>query len=218
MATRQVDVRTAYRKWAPNYPPTAHNRFMELEQDGVLALLADIPPGGSCLDLACGTGRYWPILKEWGAESIIGVDLSPEMLSASRRFGVEADGLVQADMLSLPFRSATFCLVLCALAMGHVGQLGRALKEAARVLTPGGAIIYSDLHPFRALLGRERTFLANDGHEYSVQHTTHLISDHFAECRKAGLRIDGILEIGDPADMYDLPTVPRVLIVRAVAD
>lgn len=41
------------------------------------------PPGGSILDAACGTGKYWPMILESGC-SVVGADHSRQMMSSAR--------------------------------------------------------------------------------------------------------------------------------------
>jgi SAM-dependent methyltransferase len=218
VSKRYVDVRTGYRFWAQAYPPKAHNRLMELEEEAMLDLLGDAPAGRPCLDLACGSGRYTGVLEQRGATVVAGVDLSLEMLLAPRDFGTPLGRVAQADMLAVPFRDESFGVVLSALAVGHVADLAGVVAEAARVLTPGGVFVYSDLHPFCAMLGRERMFTGTDGVQYVLEHRIHTIEDHITACRRAGLRVEAVREMVDQEVRWDdMPLIPRVLAVRAVA-
>jgi SAM-dependent methyltransferase len=188
-ATQRLPVREAYARWAPGYAAEAHNPLMRLEQAAMLDWLPSAA-GARALDLACGSGRYLRALAERGAE-VIGLDLSPEMLGRAAGLGRP---LARGDMVRLPFAAAAFDLVVCGLAVGHAPALGPVLAEAARVLRPGGALLYSDFHPLAALSGLERTFRAADGRQYAVEHHLHLYEDHHAACLAAGLSIAAVRE------------------------
>jgi malonyl-CoA O-methyltransferase len=183
---RELDVAEAYERWAPCYPPHAHNLLMELEETAVLDLLPAIQ-GRAALDLACGSGRMLRHLIERGAAPVVGLDLSGAMLNRARSV---AGNLVRADMRFLSLRPKTFDLVTCSLAVGHVRELHTVLKEMARVAVPGGTIVYSDLHPAGVTLGWKRTFRDQNGREFSVKHHFHDLAEHEAACAAAGLRIE----------------------------
>ncbi len=189
-ADPELDVLEAYAEWSRGYPPHAHNALMRAEEAALLELLPDIL-GKSVLDLACGTGRYARLLAERGAGCILGIDLSPDML---READPSLGPFVQANLTQLPFTNHTFDLVICGLAIGHVDDLARAIAESARVLRPGGVLLYSDFHPLGYLAGWRREFNGRDGKRHAVQHHPHLYSNHDAACRAAGLTIRAVRE------------------------
>jgi len=210
----ELDPLTAYGLWAATYPPEAYNPLMRAEEAAVLDLLPrEGVRGGHALDLACGSGRYLRHLKERGAESVAGLDLSVEMLARARAFQPD---LVRATMLSLPLSSGSFHLILCGLAVGHLPDLAPAMREVGRVLKPGGVVIYSDFHPFGHLAGWKRAFHAN-GREYTVQHHLHLYAEHHAACLGAGLTIEALREPRalDESGRPAWGNAPVVLVVRA---
>jgi SAM-dependent methyltransferase len=86
---------------------------------------------GPVLDVGCGEGRLRRSLRSgvvW-----FGVDSSWAQLKAGTRGPV-----VQADMRALPFRDATFGEVTHLWCLYHVDDPVTALREARRVLRPGG--------------------------------------------------------------------------------
>jgi len=200
----------AYERWAPGYPPTAHNRLMALEEQAVLEMLPDVR-GQACLDLACGSGRYMRILTERGAEHVLGVDISAAMLARAREISTD---LVQADLTALGLRSRSFKTVICSLAVGHVRNLRASIEEISRVLVPGGTVIYSDFHPLGRRLGWKRSFRASDGIAYSAQYYTHLYADHLNACLASGLHIE---EVREPRIDFESKwrEFPALLIIRA---
>lgn len=99
------------------------------------------------LDAACGPGLYAEELVRRGAE-VIGLDQSPRMIELCRERVGQGDFRVHdlADPISwLPDDSVD--LVLFALAIEYVDDRVAALRELRRVLRPGGALVFSRLHP-----------------------------------------------------------------------
>jgi hypothetical protein len=64
----------------------------------------------------------------------------------------------------------------------------------ARVLAPGGHLVYSDFHPSWAQRGWSRTFRAADGEMHDVSFNPHSIEDHLSALEQAGLRVRTIRE------------------------
>jgi malonyl-CoA O-methyltransferase len=137
--------------------------------------------------------------------------------AAKPKSEIQNPKLACAPFFPLPFADHTFDLITCGLAVGHEKNLAKTLAEAARVLCPGGSILYSDLHPCGALLGWQRTFTAADGTVFEVEHHLHLYSAHQQACQAAGLIIDAVLEplIGDHTSP-EVQHVPAVLVIRAI--
>ena len=110
-----------------------------------------------------------------------------------------------------------FDFITCGLAVGHEKNLSELLAEAARVLRPGGILLYSDFHPIGAFLGWKRTFTADNGTVYNLEHHLHLYSHHQQSCKAAGLDIDAVLE---PFAGSNVPSqarnIPVVIVIRAV--
>ncbi len=201
----------AYALWAASYPPTAHNRLMELEQ-AAMSELMPLLAGQDVLDLACGTGRYALIAQVAGARRVVGIDSSAAMLRASPLSGK----LSLAAMDVIPFKAASFDVILCGLATGHLppDRMRRSMQEMARILRSGGTALISDFHPFMFLSGGRRTFTAPNGTQYAVEHYPHLISDYFEAIRIAGLTLDAVAEPRD--DRVNRMSAPAVLVMRVV--
>lgn len=184
----------AYALWASSYPPRPHNKLMEAEQAAVVALLPDLS-GCQALDAGCGTGRYLRVLADRGA-TVTGVDLSAPMLAHAR---ASADRMVRASMCALPLASRSMDVVVSGLALGDVKDLARAVGEMARVLRPGGRLIYSVVHPDGAAERWSRTFEFN-GRQCAVAGFWHSENAHRDACARAGLTIAAWEEphLGDP--------------------
>lgn len=105
-------------------------------------------PGGTALDLCCGTGMITAELAERvGLKgSVTGMDLSGEMLAVARqrlmkRGFLERVKLLQGDVAELPFANEHFECVTIGYGLRNVHDPERVLKEIYRVLKPGGGFV-----------------------------------------------------------------------------
>jgi SAM-dependent methyltransferase len=98
---------------------------------------------GLCLDLGCGSGHYFDVLASSG-RTVIGLDRSAGQLRIARGRGRR---IVQADAAALPFADRTFPAVAALWISTDVDDFGAVLAEAARVLTPGGVLVFYGAHP-----------------------------------------------------------------------
>lgn len=97
---------------------------------------------GTCLELGCGTGIHAGRIRELGWTPI-SVDLSAGMLRHARgRLPV-----VQADATQLPVRDSCASAVTAVMVHTDLPDYRAVLREATRVLRPGGALIHIGVHP-----------------------------------------------------------------------
>ena len=75
--------------------------------------------------------------------TVIGVDSSLEMLAVARA-KVPGGEFREGDLHQLPVPDQHVDLVVCALALAHVPELGPVLAEFVCVLQPGGHLVISD--------------------------------------------------------------------------
>lgn len=192
----------AYEKWADSYAAHAHNPLMAIEQEAMLQLAPDLQ-NKIVLDLACGTGRYGVIAREQGAAHVVGIDNSLAMLQSAK---ISRIGLSTTE--AIPLATASVDVVLCGLALGHLPQIDLSMREISRVLKTDGVALISDFHPFQYLSGARRTFHAENGKIYNVEHYIHLVADYHHIGQSVGLSMTSILE----------PTIedkmPVVLVMR----
>ncbi|MGC9219892.1 MAG: class I SAM-dependent methyltransferase [Solirubrobacteraceae bacterium] len=186
----ELEPTAGYAIWSDSYDEPG-NPVVAIEQRVVGGLLAELEPGRA-LDAACGTGRHARTLVGRGHQ-VTGIDLTPKMLARARE-SVPGASFVQADLRALPFDDGSFETVVCGLALAHLPSLDGAVGELARVLTPGGRLIVTVLHPLQALLGWHAPFSGPDGRRGFVREHPHLHSDYLKAFAAAGLRVTDCLE------------------------
>jgi ubiquinone/menaquinone biosynthesis C-methylase UbiE len=136
---RPVTAAEGYDAWACRYDEP--NDLIDMEQPAVRGILDGLPVG-TALDAACGTGRHAAYLASLG-HVVIGVDISAKMLAAARS-KVPGGDFRLGDLHQLPVPDQHVDLVVCALALTHVPDLGPVFAEFARILRPGGHLVISD--------------------------------------------------------------------------
>jgi SAM-dependent methyltransferase len=104
----------------------------------------ELEPGRRLLEVGCGVGAVLAVLgQEYPGIELFGVDIEQKQLDFARghleRAGVEAT-LRQADARALPFTDGSFDHVWMMWFLEHVANPPAALREARRVLVPGGRI------------------------------------------------------------------------------
>jgi SAM-dependent methyltransferase len=129
------------------------------------------------------------------------------MLERARRV---TSRIARADLCALPFDAMSIDVVVCGLALGDIAELELGLAEIARVLRPGGHLIYSVVHPGGAAAGWARTF-ESDGRQWAIDGYWHSLEHHREACAAAGFELEAWSE---PA-LEEAPAQPVALIVRA---
>ncbi len=97
------------------------------------------------LDVGCGLGGKTVAYGEAGASTVIGTDIVPHYIEASRGYASEriphvTTGFFTSDAAALPLADSSFDTVVANDAMEHFSEPARALAEMHRVARPGGAI------------------------------------------------------------------------------
>jgi demethylmenaquinone methyltransferase/2-methoxy-6-polyprenyl-1,4-benzoquinol methylase/ArsR family transcriptional regulator len=102
------------------------------------------------LDLGAGAGRMLELFAP-RAEEAIGVDLSSAMLAVARgrleESGARNVQLRQGDIYALPVERNSCDVAILHQVLHYLDDPGRALREAARALAPGGRLIVVDFAP-----------------------------------------------------------------------
>lgn len=117
-----------------------------------LVSFAKLPADQQILDIGTGLGVLPQVLAELGAHTVVGIDVSPGMLEQAEyyrmRSGNQAAERVSfrlAAAQALPFHDARFDAVFCRLVLNHTQKPEQLVREAVRVLRPGGVFILADM-------------------------------------------------------------------------
>ncbi len=135
---------------APNWDRV---RALHVSEDRVEAAILDaVGPGPfrAVLDLGTGTGRMLEILAA-RADRAVGIDGSHAMLNLARlrveRAGLRNVQLRQGDLYALPVERDGYDLVVVHQVLHYLDEPARAVREAVRVLRPGGRLLVADFAP-----------------------------------------------------------------------
>lgn len=138
--------------------PDFHDRYSQLRRsvEGLAgaaewpAMRAMLPPlaGLRVLDLGCGFGRYSRWLREAGAASVVGIDISERMLERARAETADPAIVYRRETIEeAGFADASLDLVFSSLALHYVADFGAVCATLARALAPDGSFVFSVEHP-----------------------------------------------------------------------
>ena len=128
------------------------------------------------LDLGAGTGHGARALKRrFPGASVVAVDIAPGMLERARQQSrwLRRFERVRADAYALPFRDGAFDLVFSSLMLQWCDNLDAVFGEIARVLAPGGLLLFSTFGPGTLAELRE-AWATSDG----SNHVNHFFDAH----------------------------------------
>jgi demethylmenaquinone methyltransferase/2-methoxy-6-polyprenyl-1,4-benzoquinol methylase len=114
-----------------------------------------LKPGGSALDVACGSGKLTAQLARIAGPKghVVGLDFSTQMLEVAQHEHPALE-FREGDALHLPFDDATFDASTIAFGLRNLADPVRGLREMLRVVKPGGrAVILEFVRPPRGPVG-----------------------------------------------------------------
>jgi ubiquinone/menaquinone biosynthesis C-methylase UbiE len=142
-ATEKERIRGIYEKEAPKYDRSMG--FFERVILGDARRWACARAKGDVLELAVGTGLNLPHFPD--GIKLTGIEFSAPMLELAKRraaeLGREVD-LRLGDAEALEFEDASFDTVVCTYALCTIPDDRQAVREATRVLRPGGRLVLTE--------------------------------------------------------------------------
>jgi len=158
-AQRAQSAQSFFARLAPEWDRL---RSLHVSEDAVEAAVIDAlggKPIRTLLDLGTGTGRMLQLLAP-SAGRALGLDASHAMLAVARanleRAGLSRVELRQGDIYAPPFPRNGFDLVLIHQVLHYLDDPARAIREAARLVAPGGRLLVVDFAPHDLEFLRER--------------------------------------------------------------
>src|SRR6266511_3732489 len=147
LESRRAGTQSLY-GWAEQLDPGARRLWLLARAEvygrglGTEALLALLPSEWTVADLGCGTGALAAELAP-RVRKVVAVDRSAEMLRAARKrlAGARNVEIHEARLEALPLPDASCDAALAVLVLSYLEEPAAALREAARVLRPGGRLV-----------------------------------------------------------------------------
>lgn len=135
------------------------------EWPSVRALLP-VLTGKRVVDLGCGFGWASRWMREQGAASVLGLDLSHRMISRARVAPTDAAISYQmADLETLTLPEHGFELAYSALAFHYIEDFARLARTIYQSLTPGGDLVFTIEHPIFMATAHPHWFQDEEGRQ-----------------------------------------------------
>jgi SAM-dependent methyltransferase len=206
-------------RWVRWAREPGHDSYWVFHRDRFLELVP--PPGRLTVDVGCGEGRLSRDLKALG-HHVVAIDRSPTMVAHARDADPELD-VREADAAALPLEDRAADLVVSFMSLMNTDDLEGAVREAARVLEPGGRYCIAIVHPLNTagtfasrepdavftidgsyFERRDREFpVERDGLEMTFLDAHRPLQDYFGALEAAGFVVERLREIRDDGDRDD---------------
>ncbi len=161
------------------------------------------------IEVGCGTGATFPHYA--ASARVLAVDANPHMIAAARRAAVHTVAasieVRAADAAALPCADESMDAYVATLVLCSVSDIDAVLREAFRVLRPGGALRLFEHVAASSALGDVAQRLANPVWT-RIADGCHLDRDPVRAAQRTGFRIVAVDEVS-------APVLPMVL-VRAI--
>lgn len=135
----------SYDRIAARYADEFFDELAQKPEDCALLerFAAAIREGGSVLDIGCGPGQVARFLRDRGIE-VCGIDLSEAMIEEAGKRSPDVE-FEHGDFMAIDRPDASVAGIVGFYAVIHLGRdsIGDAVREAYRVLEPGGRLLLS---------------------------------------------------------------------------
>jgi ubiquinone/menaquinone biosynthesis C-methylase UbiE len=146
-------------------------------------VVSHLRPSDQVIDIAGGAGTYASQIVRAAPVTVVGLDISESMVAQRGEDPLLTTNVV-GDMETLPFKAETFDAALFAACLHHVPDPLPALREAWRVLRPGGQVFAFEPSSVRA---RRVGSAPIQGHELEFRMSGNWLADRM---RAAGFDVE----------------------------
>ncbi len=147
-----------------------------IEQPMILELLGDLS-GKTVLDIGCGFGAMVAKVKQAGASSVLGIDVSHAMIEkAIAENSGEGISYAVHDVQHLSKLDGKFDVVVSCLTLHYVEDFEKVFADVKNLLNEGGKFVFSIEHPMYTASKYPQKWLTDEnGKEYAFA------TDHYGE-------------------------------------
>lgn len=174
-------------QWAERLRAGNNPAHRFLEKPAMLAKLPNLR-GQRVFCIGCGSGEEILLLRSRGAASIYAIDVSESLLEIARAAHPDVEFAVRSMEERQPFADGSFDFVYSSLTLHYAVAWRGILAEVARLLRPGGRMLFSTHHPVKwgaqVTRGEDRdTFLM--GYDRPKDHMPTIFGDYLGTRRIA---------------------------------
>jgi len=131
-------LRFRYTFWAPHYDRVTKLHPQRRRSIGLL----DLKPGERLIVIGCGTGADLPFIP--ASVQVLATDLTPAMLRQAQAYARQGIDFRVMDGMALDLPDGSFDAAILHMVLEVIPDPARCLREAARVLRPGGRLAVFD--------------------------------------------------------------------------
>ena len=167
------------------------------------------------LDLGCGFGWHCRYAREQNANSVVGVDISENMLQQAREQTDDSSiTYMRKPIEEIQFDKEEFDVVISSLAFHYIEDFHQLCKKVYHYLQPGGSFVFSVEHPI--FTSREE----QDWHYDSGGNRTHWPVDHYQSegIRETNFLTENVVKYHRTISTYINDVLQAGFVIKAVKE